>query len=535
MWQMPPAGGCRRLTKRVLTFRPGAYHTRTLAADRGQTSTSDDSLHRSRYWVFAMSPSESTIHNRQPSMTIDRAKLRTGGHRALEAAMALALLLMAAATVSAPVARAGEPAPPADAASSAGAPASPPDPASRPSETTLDDALGEAADPLAGIERQIQSEEYLPAIRDLEQRIESIEAITHSYDPRLIRPLTLLGDAQAGLGQHEPALRQYQRALHLSRVNQGLNTPEQVEIVYREANTYKALGDYQQANDREEYAYHVLNRAHDPTDEDLLPGIYHLAEWYERTSNVFAARALYEQAVDIISAHGKLDTPEAIPALEGIATSYRMERFPPNYMMANLENPQASVLEANAMPQQISVNNFPEGEAALQRIVRIRQAQADEDPIGLARAVLELADWYTLFDKMRRAEPLYAHAWEIMAGVESFDVVGYFAEPELLYFPAPGNPEPPPADERGERTTGFVEVAFDVTNDGYVRGLQTVGSEPDGLMDFRVRKSLRVTRYRPVLVDGVPISKEAHTFRHEFPYYPERESEPHTAAAAAGG
>jgi hypothetical protein len=148
--------------------------------------------------------------------------------------------------------------------------------------------------------------------------------------------------------------------------------------------------------------------------------------------------------------------------------------------------------------------------------------------------VLDLADWYTLFDKANRAEPLYAHAWELMTEVEGFDVVSYFAEPELLYFPAPGNPPAPPVEKRGDRGTGYVEVAFDVTDDGYVRGLHTVGSQPDGLMDFRVRKSLRLARYRPMLVDGVPVVKEAHTYRHEFPYYPEPEGDPQTAAATTG-
>ncbi|HEX7035983.1 MAG TPA: energy transducer TonB [Pseudomonadales bacterium] len=412
-------------------------------------------------------------------------------------------------------------------------------PAVRSGMTPLEDVLGEADDPLAPIERQIEAEEFAPAISQLERHIEELEATSHRFDQRLVRPLTLLGDAQAGLGQYDGALGNYQRALHLSRVNLGLNTPEQVEIVYREAETYRALGDYEAANDREEYAYHVLNKVHDPLDEALLPGIYHLADWYRRTNNVFAARALYEQAMQIIDAHGKLESPEAIPALQGIATTYRMERFPPNYMsdMEESSTASASVVTATAVRPPISVNNFPAGEAALQRVIKIRQARKAEQPVALVEAVLDLADWYTLFDKPRRAEPLYAHAWELMSEVDGIDVVRYFSEPQLLYFPAPSNPSPPPPEERGEAMTGYVEVAFDVTEDGYVRGLRTIGSKPEDLMDFRVRKSLRLARYRPMLVDGVPVAKTAHTYRHEFPYYAKREAapQPQTAAAAGGG
>lgn len=382
----------------------------------------------------------------------------------------------------------------------------------------------EFTDPLDGVEQQLAAEEFDEALSWLAQRLNDIEAESHRFDPGLVRPLTLLGDAQAGLGNYDQALEHYQRALHLSRINGGLNTPDQVEIVYREANAMKALGAYQEANDREEYAYHILTRAHDPTDEALLPGIYHLARWYERTSNVFAARALYEQATQIIEANDKLDTAAAIPALQGIAKTYRMERFPPLYA-SQVDPHESSVVVSRTQRQSVSVNSFSTGESALQRIVRIRQSQQPVNRIALASSVLDLADWYTLFDKTPRAEALYGHAWELMSEVEDFDVASYFAEPELLYFPAPDNPSTPPAEKRGERSTGYVEVAFNVTDDGYVRDLDTVASQPEGLMDFRVRKSLRIARYRPMLVDGIPVRKDRFTYRHEFPFYPERDSE----------
>jgi tetratricopeptide (TPR) repeat protein len=457
------------------------------------------------------------------------AASRRGARRALAAACCLALALISA-TAAAESETAPQPRP---AATELGATPMARQPTGEPpaatatgegSVATLEEVLGEVTDPLDQVERQIAAQEYDYAIDWLEQRIDQVQNESHRFDPRLVRPLTLLGDAHAGRGEYGRALELYQRALHLNRVNAGLNSPEQVEIVYREANVFKALGDFQRANDREEYAYHVLTRAHDPMDEALLPGLYHLARWYERTSNVFAARALYEHAIEIIGENGKLDTPSAIPALRGVASTYRMERFPPFYV-SDLGESQTGIV-TTTMDQPISINNFPAGEAALQKVVKIRQAEPDADPATVAEAVLELADWYTLFDKRQRAEPLYAHAWELMKQADSVDAVAFFGEPALLYFPAPENPSPPPSGQRGARTTGYVEVAFDVTEEGYVRDLTTVASEPDGLMDFRVRKSLRVARYRPMLVEGVPVAKEAHTYRHEFPYYEELEEEP---------
>ena len=395
----------------------------------------------------------------------------------------------------------------------------------------LDEALPDDIDPLDRVARQIEAQEYRESVNWLESHIDAIEAASHRFDPGLVRPLTLLGDALAGQGNHDEALNSYRRALHLNRVGSGLNSPEQIEIVYREAEALKALGRYRDANDREEYAYHVLTRAHGPLDEAMLPGIYHLAQWYEQTNNVFAARALYEQAVQIIDHHDKLETPEAVPALQGIAESYRLERFP-RFYMADLERNANSIPAAQELRHPVTINNFPAGEAALQRIVRIRQNTEPVDQLALAEAVLELADWYTLFEKSDRAETLYAHAWELMAGIDGFDVVGHFAETTLLYFPEPGDPTPPPPEQRGERETGYVEVAFDVTDEGHVRDLDTVASKPDGLMDFRVRKSLRLARYRPMLIDGVPVFRGAYTYRHEFPYYPERSADADATATS---
>ena len=389
---------------------------------------------------------------------------------------------------------------------------------------TMEQILGTEADPLAQIEQQITAREYDEAVRWLKGHVAVLDSGSHRFDGALVRPLTLLGDAHAGKGQYDIALEHYQRAFHLSRVNDGLNSPNQVQIVYREAAVLKALGEYRMANDREEYAYQVLTRAHGPMDEELLGGVYHLAKWYEQTGNVFAARSLYQHGVAILQANGKLESPEAITAFSGLASSYRMERFPV-YYVADTGPQSGSMSSAGGMEQALSVNNFPAGEAALQHIIRIHQIQEPLDQRALAQAVLDLADWYMLFDKTQRSVPLYAHAWELLEEIEGFDVVSYFAQPQLLYFPEPGTPRSVAASQRGEQTTGYVEIAFDVTDTGYVKNLKTVASEPDGLMDFRVRKSLRVARYRPMLVDGVPLAKETHTYRHEFPYYQDRQEE----------
>jgi hypothetical protein len=191
------------------------------------------------FWVSTMSPTELVIHVRQPIPTTRRMPDHGPLPRRPDALAALAVLTLALTPLALTVAPAYGLEAGTDA--TAGAPGVPRSAQGPPLAATMEEILGEAADPLGQIERQIQAEEFDPAIRELEQRIETIAADNHRFDTRLVRPLTLLGDAYAGLDQFETALGHYQRALHLSRVNQGLNTPEQVEIVYREADTPRGI------------------------------------------------------------------------------------------------------------------------------------------------------------------------------------------------------------------------------------------------------------------------------------------------------
>jgi hypothetical protein len=79
--------------------------------------------------------------------------------------------------------------------------------------------------------------------------------------------------------QFEEALPVYE-ARHVIRVTTTY-THRQIDTVYRESATLAAMGDIVKANAREEYAYETLARATIGTTA-LVPGIMHLAEWYEK-------------------------------------------------------------------------------------------------------------------------------------------------------------------------------------------------------------------------------------------------------------
>jgi len=384
------------------------------------------------------------------------------------------------------------------------------------SGSSIADILEELDPDLAQIEAQIEAGEYEIPKYWLGQKIREIEDSSHRFDPALVRPITLLGDIQVQEGDYVGALENYGRAVHLERVNSGLVSAAQLEIVYREAEVYRTLGDFETANEREEYAYHVLQRAYDPYSENILPGLYHLAQWYEKTHNIFAARHLYERATDVMIANGKGQSMEAIPAWKGVARTYRLERFPPIYIDSSQPVAYADTgLETSYGP--VTINNFPAGERALQTIIQIHRTHDSPTPV-IAQAILDLADWHLLFEKTREAFPLYEIAYELMEGVEDFPLQDFFGQPKLIHFPAPVDPSPPEVPE--QTADGLVTVQFDITERGAPRALTTIESVPEGMMDFRVRKSIRSSRFRPAIVDGEPQPTENFSYTHEFVYYP---------------
>ena len=373
------------------------------------------------------------------------------------------------------------------------------------------------------IQQQIYRGESPQAVEALQQTIDRVQQAQHRYHEELVVPLTLLGDAMMVQQDIDAALDHYDRARHVARVSFGLFDPRQIPVVYREAEALRKSGNLQQSGQREEYAFEVVRKAYPEYDPKALPAAYRLARFYLETSNELPARAIYQYALQIHQANGSADTVEAIPALQGIAHSHRLERFP--IFFASLDEPVREApsvgLRGNELDQQyVSFNNFPAGERALQQIVAIRQAEQPPDHVATFEAMLELADWHLLFDRTRTATTLYGHVFEQMQ-INGEDAAAFFAQPRLIYFPRPSDPVRPPPDKRGEPVQGKVTLQFDVGANGRVRSMQTVASVPRRLMDFKVRRSMRYAVYRPRLAapDQPEIGRQLQ-FTHKFNYFP---------------
>ena len=391
-------------------------------------------------------------------------------------------------------------------------------------DETIREALQGEGDGLTRVEVHLDASEFAEAATSAESIIEEIEDRSYPHDIELARPLMLLGDARLAMADVPGALNAYDRSLLITRVNKGLFTPDQAEVVYREATAHAALGNRELANDRHEYAFDVLFRAYGTDDARLIPGLFVLADWYNEDHNIFRARRLLGQAVVLGKRHLPADDPNTIRALKGLARTFREERFPTITPEKRGDTEDTASYRWNSRYHGVQLNNFSPGERALIEVINIEMAKPDGSNAEVANAMLELADWYLLFEKYNRAFPLYTRIWELLeADPEGLDAV--FKDPTPLYLPLP----PPPTPEIGSITEdGIVELALTISDRGLVSGLSTLRSEPEGVMDFKVRKATRRARYRPAFVEAIPVLTEDVRIEYHFPYKPDGKTVPAT-------
>lgn len=391
-------------------------------------------------------------------------------------------------------------------------------------DVSLPDMQEVSGDPLESIRSRLSANETDEAIELASNFIDQLEDEWSRFDPILVEPLLLLGDGLRKNGDYVNALDTYDRARHVSRLAHGLHAVEQLDVVYREAETYHELGQIGRATDRHEYAFSVNVRSYGEATVELLPGLFELAEWYLEVRNVFAARGLFDDALNITKQNLERTDPYNIRALKGLALSYRHERFTtPGELVVGDEFIDRMASSDESVPTyKATVNRFAPGEEALKELVEIEQERAESTPESLAYAKLELADWYLLFDKIDLATVVYRDVWDMYEDDPDAEFLrNEFSEPMPLYYPLPRSPQPQPQSDLVEPLEGSVELKFTVNAEGLVSDVIAESAVPDDRFVEGFVESMEAARYRPAIQKGERQSREGVILTHDYIFFPD--------------
>lgn len=364
-------------------------------------------------------------------------------------------------------------------------------------------------------------------------QIENTEAEHGPYSDLLGESLLNLGNLYHQDGQFEQALDSYKRALHIEKINAGLYSLGQINILSKVIDSHMALGHWKAVGEKQNYLAWIYRRqAHldsSPTEHtEALLGIAerlaqgHLSAYIENMESepfyhLLNAQKLFKLSVRIIDNHyGALDSRMITP-LQGLsATSYYLNTYKTK---SNIElNNSMSQANAKAGKQQINYDqitysSYRTGRAAIERILEIYKAQNLDSARHQILSQVALADWEFLFNRKHSAMDLYSDAYSMIQQQDSISQAEYralFDQPAMipdqnLQLALTGNisHEQPKANTETNNTP-FVLVRFDVSRFGEARNIEVLDAFPENTSKYKrdIRERLDASRFRPRFKDG---------------------------------
>ena len=379
----------------------------------------------------------------------------------------------------------------------------------------------------------------LEAIDNYNAVIAELEGEGGVWNSDLTEELYSLGTLLQQQGSHEEAIKLFDRAVHINRINLGLHTIEQVPAIESKIQSYLALNQWQDADLTFEYLYYIQRRAYGTRDPRLIPVLSSIAEWNLRAFHLGHGEALgmrlnnalmfWNAAASMVKTYYGRQDERFVTYLRGIAnSSYLLSRNPE--MKAELGSPQfRNELAVNRVhlgqSDEYESRGYSSGAQALTEILRYELDKRD-DVLALADAFTNLADWYLIFGRRRAAEEQYGNAWRLLANQPNADALhkAYFGRvvpmPSFVGEENKGHEINSLMQGEVPLESDYADIMFEVNDSGIVRDVRVISAETEDNKDqlSRLRRMVRNSYFRPIIKDGVPQRSEGHVFRYQYWY-----------------
>lgn len=373
---------------------------------------------------------------------------------------------------------------------------------------------------IADAQLQLESEDAARAtlmtdVLDYQSSIAAIEDSEGAFSAALTEELLGLGLALQRNGDHIGALDAFKRGVHLARINEGLYSGRQMALLKGEIASLMAMGDFQQADERQRYLYRVqVKTLSDVTRGQAL--IQH-AEWQrkaydagigeEPVARLIRMSSLYRLALTEFARAEGDDSPLLLPALYGMLQA--------QYMLSGFVGETSSGqfrtggVFSDEESQKIAYRSqsYKQGSAIIRAIYDVKEAQGDSSPRDTAEMLLMLGDWQLWHGKRGEAMETYAELYRELDADEAAQALRaeLFGTPQPLPALAGVRALPEPSAEVG----GRLLLEFKVNERGRVVDLARLDDYAvnDEKADDIMRR-IRQTPFRPRIDDGMPVETE---------------------------
>jgi len=118
------------------------------------------------------------------------------------------------------------------------------------------------------------------AVQEFALLVEQLETEHGPFDYRLSEPLQTAGIALERQGDFLQALHLYERALHVTRINSGLYSEDQIPIVEMLINANVALENWAVVDNHFRYLHLLYTRLYKDDSPELKRGLAQISDWH---------------------------------------------------------------------------------------------------------------------------------------------------------------------------------------------------------------------------------------------------------------
>jgi tetratricopeptide (TPR) repeat protein len=372
----------------------------------------------------------------------------------------------------------------------------------------------------APAEEPMVQQRDIAAYRDEIYRLEIAEG---PYSNNLSQQLLGLGDIYSAQGDHLEAIRHFKRAIHVSRINLGLNSLEQIPIAERLAASYVSIGDVEEADNRKRYLYRIALESYPTNDPRRAIAMVEFADWQRQTYLAGVGKTpylrllhmydIYQNALRLVaSTHEDYSLGLLVP-LNGLLSAHYLLSTHKGERSMTHRTLRSSAGEEGASSQETRVEflrqmSFKQGKATLVAMRAIHENNPISEPHNLAEVSAAMGDWLLWHGKQSGANNAYKQAWTETEELEDRD-----AQRQRLF----GNPIELPMvvdltsglehlydSDDEESGPEWARIQITVNERGKVSNMEVLESHPEEKSRrlSRVLRNLRSTRFRPSYVEG---------------------------------
>ena len=419
-------------------------------------------------------------------------------------------------------------------------------------------ALSDDAD-LLSIEIDVELSRDLQRKRNqLEHQISQLENEFGPYFQSLTEPMLELAEVYRGLGDDEGSLELIDRSLHMVRINNGLESIEQMPVLRLYANALSESGEHEKAEAKQFQYFQVAQRRMDPASDEFMEI---MLEMREHHANRFIASTEGASVRDLVGAYSlslnlenALENKYSVEAINEEDVVVRTMTIQPEYrdnllwlmsldfllfkfgfherdsMFRSYSPALVSRIDAQrsgAYASEAAFYNDPEANyrRGRDRAVALVEMTAKIEGSGSIEHVLAqvlLGDWYIMFGRRMRASATYAEALElattpavreplerIFASASELPITKLSAE--AFYVNAfeylnelTEQTEQTEQIQNSEVQRGFIKFSYNLSVSGRVNGVEIIETNlryPEPVLRQELRE-MRSTRIRPIFSEA---------------------------------